>query len=163
MASFQIEINDDALQAAFAELKRRGTNTRPLMAEIGAELLRTTRENFDGQHDPDGAAWTPLSAAYLRYKKGERKDKTKRDKNQRPRPATLKVLQWSRDLRDSITMQVGDNDLIVGTNVIYARVHQLGGGSRNMPARPFLGVSDDNKNFITEAARDFIEGALSGD
>lgn len=46
-------------------------------------------------------------------------------------------------LWDSLTHQViGDEAVLVGTNVIYAATHQFGDESRGIPARPFLGIDE---------------------
>jgi phage virion morphogenesis protein len=142
MASINVEFNDAELQAIFRQLQDRATNMRPLFAEIGAELLRTTRERFDAERDPDGKPWNPISAAWRREK--ERKGKS------------TKILQYNRDLRDSFTMDISQNELTIGTNIIYARVHQLGGGKSKLKARAFLGFSEADKDFIREAALDYL-------
>ena len=146
MLHFKIEFNDTALQSAFKELVARGTNMRPLMFEIGGELQRTTRENFDGQHDPDGKPWDPISAAWK-----ARKAKL---------GGSSKILRFRGLLRKTIVMDVGENTLELNTIQPYARVHQLGGGSKKMRKRTFIGVSEDNKNFIREAAADYLRNAV---
>jgi phage gpG-like protein len=73
---------------------------------------------------------------------------------------------------------VADNDsIMVGSGLVYARIHQEGGpivpraaaalvfrlgekwvrtGKVTMPARPYLGLSPDNQNDVVEAAEDWL-------
>lgn len=39
--------------------------------------------------------------------------------------------------------RVGDRVLELGTNLVYAATHEFGSPSRNIPARPYLSVTDD--------------------
>ena len=80
----------------------------------------------------------------------------------------------------SLTSQVEGNVLRVGTNKVYAAVHQFGGtirpraaprlafrlgqrlvfaGTVTIPARPFLGISDDDRATILEGFEDFAARA----
>ena len=52
---------------------------------------------------------------------------------------------------------VSGDELTIGSNVVYAKRRQLGGGSKGRdPARPFLGVSDADKQFINDAVAEFL-------
>jgi phage virion morphogenesis protein len=152
MASYTIEINDRAFLDGLTELRRRGTKLRPLFAEIGAELQLSVRRRFDSETDPDGKKWDPISEAWRKQKEAEGKP--------------TKVLHYNLDLRDSFTLQIGDDELVQGTNVLYARVHQLGNnkpGKRGgvQRARPFMGLSKDDRDFIAEATRDYLTASFS--
>ncbi|VDS09253.1 Phage virion morphogenesis family protein [Paracoccus haematequi] len=49
---------------------------------------------------------------------------------------------------------------IVGTNLVYARVHQLGSEDGDIPARPYLGLSGENRREIEALVVDGLEGLL---
>lgn len=152
MASYTIEINDSALTGGLGELRRRGTKLRPLFAEIGAELQLSVRDRFDTETDPDGRKWEPISDAWREQKESEGKP--------------TDILHYNLDLRDSFTLDIGDDELVQGTNVIYARVHQLGNdkpGKRGgrQRKRSFLGLSVDDRNFIAEATGDYLKEAFN--
>lgn len=60
------------------------------------------------------------------------------------------LLQGEGDLLDSITFDVQGDRVEIGSNLVYARIHQEGGvagmapGPAAIPARPYLGLSSDN-------------------
>lgn len=69
--------------------------------------------------------------------------------------SNLKILQVRGRLAASVTYQVSGNTLAIGSNVIYAAIHNLGGyagrgHSVYIPGRPFLVVQDiDVEDMIT--------------
>ncbi len=142
MASFTVEIDDAVAKAMLANLANKPNELKPLLAAIGAELLISTRDRFDTSTGPDGQRWAdPISAAYRAYKASK--------------SGGNKPNIFSKIMRDTITMDVGSDELTIGSNVEYARRRQLGMGS-NEPARPFLGISSGDEKFINDAVADFL-------
>ncbi|SIQ24053.1 phage virion morphogenesis (putative tail completion) protein [Rhizobium sp. RU35A] len=159
--SISVTIEDRAVQDAFRALTvRMFGNTRPIMAAIGNELVASTHMRFVTQTDPQGNAWHALNTEYAKGKRNSR------------------ILTESGRLRDSINAQAGQDVVVVGTNVIYARPHQLGAeikpvsashlffkingspviaDSVTLPARPFLGISADDETSIAEIVFSFVE------
>ena len=144
---------------AFARLERALGDPTPIMAAVGVGLVRNTHDRFAAGVGPDGAAWRPLLPAYAAGKRG---------------PG---ILRESGMLMRSITYRAGRDSVEVGTNRIYAGVHQggativpkaakalafrLGNGfviaqSVTIPARPYLGMSRADE----ELTLDIVEGAL---
>jgi len=89
-----------------------------------------------------------------------------------------RILTETGRLRDSITSRAGRDQVAVGTNVIYAAVHQFGATivpknathlvfrlatgvvlakSVTVPARPFLGINDDDEEMIADTVFGFVE------
>lgn len=101
-----IEIHDKELDKALESLAMRLNNTAPLMQRISVELLAQTMLNFRAEGRP---AWAGLSPAYAATKQGG------------------KILQLSGQLAASITPYHGADVAGVGTNKVYAAVHQFGG------------------------------------
>lgn len=110
-------------------------------------LVSKTRENFDGQHDPEGIPWKPLK----RPRKARKWTKKKRIK------VVDRILQDTHLLMASVTAkgsagnvhEVTPFSLTWGTEVEYAGVHQFGfpgpdklGRMLNIPQRSFLGITD---------------------
>ena len=68
-------------------------------------------------------------------------------------------------LRNSITVQATENQVEVGTNVLYAAIHQLGGKAGRgkkaiIPSRPFLPDQDSlDWPEVKATLQDFLQGA----
>jgi phage virion morphogenesis protein len=108
---------EDEATKVYAEIAQRMGKGKPLMAAIGQSLVSSTIRRFATQSGPDGKAWTPLSKATLKK-----------------RGPGAKALLASGRLRQSITFNASSNQVEVGTNLIYARIQQLG-GTTQMPER----------------------------
>lgn len=124
-----------------------------------AEALRTgTQERFENGTAPDGRAW----------------------------PRTIRggqTLVRTAALKNSVNTRANAQGAEVGTNLIYAATHQFGAAGRtirarkkpflkfqiggrwirkkqvtvNIPARPFLGISDSDRQNI----REIVDGAIT--
>ncbi|WP_281955460.1 phage virion morphogenesis protein [Pseudophaeobacter arcticus] len=132
MSGVTASLTTQGLKEAIAALSRlEGFQMAELADDAGAILESSTRRRFDTKTDPDGEAWTPWSEAY---------DET-RDHE------VHSLLLDGGDLRDSMASYSNGAEAHVGSNLVYAAHHQIGGeeiGS-GMPARPYLGVSDDDE------------------
>lgn len=155
--SIDIGLNDlGVAQLKLETLARRSADTSPLMRNIGAALESSTLQRFEDERGPDGKRWKP---------------------SHRARTQGGQTLTDSARLKTSITHRATRDQVEVGTNVIYAGIHQLGGtirakggrlkfnipglGFRSpmevvMPARPFLGVDGDDRLTITELTDAFL-------
>jgi len=141
----RLQIQDVAPRSAIERLLRLVGRMRPVMEAIGAYMESQTRLRFERGEAPGGEPWKPSIRAQLEG--GQ-------------------TLLKSGRLRSSITYVAGEDQVEIGTNVVYAAMHQLGGtvtaksapflmfkvGGRfvrktsvTIPARPFLGVDDDNR------------------
>ena len=121
---------------------RVSIHTRPegrVKRDIGGYLLLSHEERWDKQVSPDGQAWLPLSDAY-RNTKPKNKDK---------------ILILDGYLKN-LYYQVNGNGLELGTDEKYAATQQFGDPSRNIPARPFLGISQDDKEEIIDILRRYF-------
>lgn len=164
MTGFVLITRMDMTEASrgFGRLAGVMRDTTPVMRAIGTGLVSSTQERFDAGQDPDGAAWAALNPTYAAGKRG---------------PGILRESGMRGGLQGSITYQAGRNEVRTGTNKIYAAIHQFGGvikaknggalafkmGNRivrtpsvTIPARPFLGISSDDRDMIL----DVVEGAL---
>lgn len=138
-----IEMIDQASNA-LRRLAAAGGRLRPLFVEIGEYLDLATRERFDAAEAPDGTPWAPLSPRYQARKK-RRRDQ---------------ILVLDSFLRDQMSYAATDEQLEFGTNRIYGPTHQFGDDSRNIPARPFLGLSTDDQAEIVALAGEHLREAL---
>jgi phage virion morphogenesis protein len=116
---------------------------RDVHAEMGNALRNLTLDRFKGQRGPDGAAWEKSKAA---------------------QKARRKTLQKSRVLHNSIHVNADDDGFEVGTDVVYAAIHQFGGetgrrGARfEMVARPYMGITADGE--LADEDRTVLERIL---
>jgi phage virion morphogenesis protein len=166
------------VSAALARAVRQAENPRGLYDNIGASLVTSTRRRFEQGVAPDGSPWPPSMRALAEGGKT--------------------LIDRAR-LMGSITHEADDGGVSVGSNVVYAAIHQLGGaiqqGAReqvlhfkhnartgrtrfakanskanfakkvevgprtiNMPARPFLGIDDDDDREIELLAKEWLLG-----
>lgn len=135
-----ITINDAELKAELQKLTAKLNNLRPFFNDVGETLLNSTRARFRSQTDPDGKAWKPLSEDYKRHKK--------RNKD--------KILTLYGHLRGTLVKQANKDSLRVGTPLIYGATHQFGRPKWNIPDRPFLGLSADDRNDLLDALNEYL-------
>ncbi len=147
--NLQLE-GDETLARALDRLARRTSRLEPALKDMGEHLMRTIDQRFDDQIAPDQTPWE------------ENKEQTKLRKSRRSR----KILTDSKRLGHSIIYRADHGGLEVGTNLIYAAIHQFGGetgrrGARfTMPARPFLGVSETEHEDLLDIVAEYISGAV---
>jgi len=154
----KVHFRDDGLDEQLADLAARVVRREPAMQEIGGELQASTHQRFRDERGPEGEAWPELAPATLIGRAGK-KARTKRGgytKRARTRMSNARILRDTGELFNSISFQANANQVSVGTNKAYARIQQLGGqaGRRGnkveIPARPFLGISDDDRGTIAD-------------
>ena len=117
MVAITLSLVGTKLEERIGRLALLGHEPRRLLAPLGAALVQTTHDRFRRGEGPDGAKWKPLLPAYAAI-----------------RPARP-ILMLSLRLFDSINFQVEGNAVRVGSNVIYARVHQFGAVIRPRTAK----------------------------
>ena len=141
------------VQRRLDTLVRVGTDLSPAMRDIGEFLMQSTKDRFVEEEDPEGSAWHPLSDA----------TKAKKRRN------VDKILTRDAYLRNVVYQAEGDS-VRIGSPMIYAGTHQFGAekgsfGSTgrgspipwgDIPARPFLGLSDDDRDGVADIIRRFI-------
>lgn len=142
--SVSIRIEDEGFRDALTRLLERSANLQPVFAEIGSALQATTEDRFEAETGPDGQAWAAHSPVTL-LKRG----------------ASAKKLRHRNHLYQSLSYAAGRLQAAVGTNRTYARIHQLGGKAGRgrkvtIPARPYLGVSTDDRRMIAEILTDHL-------
>jgi len=131
-----IEIVDDGIKAALAKMIDSGRSLRPAMRAIGGALVSSTTLRFRDSRSPDGSKWAPLSATTLMQralahggKSPVRKsgaNKGRLNKQAARAYASAKPLLDTGRLQNSITYAADANSVTVGTNVVYARMQQMG-------------------------------------
>jgi phage virion morphogenesis protein len=162
-----IRVTVTGAEAALGTLQRAveaTANPLALYDEIGASLVVSTQMRFEREISPEGTAWPPSMRAVI--------------EGGRTLTDTARLLQ-------SITHIASDSGVEVGTNVLYAAIHQFGGTIQaktdkglvfrgaagqwvrkrqvTIPPRPFVGLDDDDEAEIVAIAEDWLAEALDQD
>lgn len=158
-----IAFDDGEVRGALLRLLAFGGNMRPALVEIGALGEASTRLRFRLQRGPDGAPWKPSLRAQL---------------------VGGRTLTKDGHLSGSISASAGKDYAEWGVNRIYAAIHQFGGEIKakaggslkfsipgggfavvkavRMPARPYLGVNDDDQGDFLDVIQRHIGTASGG-
>lgn len=148
-----LEIDDRQVLAALYRLQQWVGDLHPAFVEIGEDLKESTQQRFVSTTAPDGSDWALNSVlSTLLYKEGDR-------------PLTGET----GALGDTIDYRALREGLEVGSPMEYAAMQQFGGTKAefpqlwgDIPARPFLGLSDDDITGILAVLSRHINEALSG-
>ena len=151
-----------------AELARRlrsaaAAPTAPLMEAVAAGGESATRARIAaGGPAPDGSDWPARHPEYVN-----------------PHP----LLNREGGLVDSLASQAGTEAAAWGSNLVYARIHQLGGTiepksaealvfplgeetvtakSVTIPPRPYLGWGEDEVRLVEDVVEAWLDQALGG-
>ncbi len=117
----------------------------PLLQTVGGILRDSTVNRIvNTKTSPDGEAWAPwaMSTMLARTKRGT---------------SGTGLLYETGGLANSITFEIQGNSVIVGSNSPVAPYLQ--NGTDNMPARPFVGISQEDSDSIHSALADFLAKA----
>jgi len=117
-----------------------------LAYNAGALLESSVKRRIDEEKAaPDGGAWAEWSEAYAATRSGRHS-----------------LLVADNNLLGSVQNYSRGPEARVGSNLVYAAIHQFGGeaGRKSarvtIPARPYLGISDRDRRDIAE----LVEGDL---
>lgn len=142
----EIKIDNKEVESKLLDLAQRSENLRPLMKNIAGVFAYSTEENFKEEGRPD--KWADLAES---------------TKKQRTKTGHYpgQILQVSGQLASSISTYYDNDSAVIGSNLDYAAIHQLGGQagknqSVTIPARPYLQLNNEEiieviiyiKNFL---------------
>lgn len=141
----EIKLDNKEVESRLLDWVKRSENLRPLMKNIAGIMADSTEENFKEEGRPK---WKDLSE----------KTKTVRKKSGH---YPGQILQVSGQLALSVTTQYDDSSAVIGSNKVYAAIHQLGGlagknKSVKIPARPYLNLADDDYQDIINSIQTFL-------
>lgn len=124
---FRSEVRDEEARAAIEGLLSRLEDRLPFYNAVGNVLVGSAQENFRREHSPAGRPWKPLLPATIKAR--ERAGQT---------PVTIlrsnSKGKAGSSLAGSISYEATNDEARVGSPVVYAAIHQLG-GSIQKPAR----------------------------
>lgn len=114
----------------------------PLMQAIGGVLESSTIERFNvSKQAPDGSYWANLLPHTIAKKVNKNGD-------------DAGILVEKGRLSDGINWYFDKNSVTIGTPETYGVYHQF--GTKHMPARPFLGLSNEDKQDIYTMINDYL-------
>lgn len=168
------EVHADEVSHLVRQLSQ--LNQRKLLLAVGQVIRTQTLERFEDEEGPDGTPWLPSLRVQNKQQKLEETGKRKRfiqlAGDDEPSIHSGKTLVDKGDLKDSIVAQLsGTDEITVGSNMVYALIHQKGGTieakrstlhylvpgvgwrrtrSVTIPARPYLGMGSDDWAEIQE-------------
>lgn len=168
-----ITIDDAEVIARLRQLAERvgDAGMRPAYASIGELLMESTKRRFETGTAPEGARWAPLAPATVLGRLAEiggaYTRKTGKLSAKGMRAVTgMRPLVATGSLQDTITWQPIPGGVAVGTNRFVeewpdgsAAVHQFGSKDGHIPARPFLGLSADDRGEVLDILQRFLEQA----
>jgi len=142
----EIKIEDIELQRVLKKLISKTENLSPLMKNIAGIMLDSVEENFEKEGRPEKWASLAKPTIKLRTKKGYWPGR---------------ILQVRGELAASIINKSDENSAVVGTNKVYAAIHQFGGDAgRNkkvkIPARPFLKLTENDINQVLNVTKEYL-------
>ena len=167
-AAVSVDLREiDAVKKILANAALDAEDRGRLLQSVGVEMETQTRVRFDTQRSPEGDTWKALAQRTAEYYIGAGM-------------GHRSILVGTGMLRDSVTSEVesGAWSALVGATMEYAATHQFGATIRpktakalavpgygmlrkvTIPARPYLGVSQDDAREIASLASAFIAGRI---
>lgn len=170
-----IGIGDQKVAQSLEKLIRSVENTHSVLELIGEQLVDSTKRRFSTSTAPDGSRWASnsqvtilryLGAYKSSYKKDGRISQKGIDRATSKRPLIGETGSLSRQISYDIE---GNNTLYIGSSMIYAAVQQFGAKARqfgkapwgDIPARPFLGLSDRDQANIIDTISDYLSDSFT--
>lgn len=139
-----VSLNWGGLDKTMLKAAQKLGNKQALLDSVGEALVSGTLARFDAEEDPEGNKWKP---------------------SRRAQEEGGKTLSDTAILRRSVEYATAGDNVMVGSNLPYARIHQKGGKTGKghkvaMPARPYLGVSAEDREEVRATIADFLAGAF---
>ena len=143
----EIKLDNKEVLTRLQELASRGENLRPLMKNIAGIMSTATEDNFKDEGRPE--KWVDLS-------------ETTKKQRQKIGKYPGQILQVLGQLASSVSTAYDNNSAVIGSNLAYAAIHQLGGQAgknkkTTIPARPYLKLTDDNFEEILTETEKFLK------
>jgi len=169
--------DDSEVQKLFAEMLARGRNTETAMKDIGEAMLISTDKRFRSQVDPQGQPWVPLRPRTLKRKRNK-KTLTERGylRGSIAYDASKDRVAWGTNSPYGAIHQHGGEIKKKARNqtlafnkrgrflsraaagrrkrgAIGVAFTSIGAHTVNIPARPYLGVSREDRVIILRILR----------
>lgn len=160
----EIELKEAEVTFALDRLLASLTDLTPVMQEIGEFAVASAEARYDQGIAPDGTAWLAKSINTIAaYEAGDD-------------PVDYRPLFKTGTMRRTMAYEAGPTFMAYGSNRIQAAVMQFGaakgafGTASNgsslpwgdIPARPFIGLSDADRTGIVDIVEEWLEASAEG-
>lgn len=144
MAGANFKMDWGGLDRMVGSAMGKAARTKSVMSELGETMVSSTVERFESSTAPDGTPWKP----------------SKRAENEGGKTLVDKAV-----LVGSIGYEASSHDVLWGSSDVRARIHQEGGKTGRghaveMPARPFVGISEDDIKEARAILADHLKNVL---
>lgn len=144
-----VTVDDTQIKQALHNLLAVTSDLSPALKAIGELLVESTQQRFSSGTGPDGQPWQANSAVTIKRK------------------GRNTPLVDSGTLMQQIHAHVIGNSLEVSSSMEYAAMQQFGGTKAefpslwsDIPARPFMGISNSDEDAILAEIRRHVENAF---
>ena len=185
-ANLSISLKDRELLVRLDEVAK-GADTKSMMSRFGEYFQKSTQDRFASQAGPDGNPWAPLSPGYLNRKK---KNSTLiltlnayLRRSIRYQVLASDTVAWGTNMEYAAIHQFGGT-IAQAPQSRLTRFREVGGSTQfakkrhtkgvsekwvergayeaQMPARPYLGVSDADNTEALAIVQDWYHRRLNG-
>ena len=142
--NIEIRIDNKALEEALLKVASKCEDMKPLMKNIAGIMADAVEENFEQEGRSE--KWQELTESTIKHRK-------------KTRHWPGRILQVEGQLATSITSQYDNESAVIGSNLEYAAIHQLGGNAGKgkkieIPARTYMKLLEqDSKKIIEKFAK----------
>lgn len=146
---FEVEFTTEKIKKFLLEVSKNIADMTPLMKTAAVFMKDCVDENFETEGTHTGEKWEAWSEAW-------KKQRIKQGRG------SGKILSLDGHLRKSIMSKTTFDSAIVGTNKIYAAIHNFGGTpelkrNKTMPKREFNRINDDEEENMFEELTNNLE------
>ena len=161
----RLDFNHQELFRSLSQARARLEDMKPIHDDIGEYMIEATKGRFRRGEAPDGTRWQPKKPATIeRYRQ--------RGDGDRPDP----LIGPSKRLSSEISAFATRGGVEIGSALEYSAVMQHGAakgafGSDSagrplpwgtIPARVWLGLSDEDERNILDIVEEHLDGTLDG-
>jgi len=168
MAIAELKFESKGWEDLLVKFKTQLGNPAPFLLRLGqTQGFSDIQQHFSEERGPEGS-WAPWSPAYARKRMGgieERARKRRTSEGRIIRKAGGKILQDTGDMRNSLLPGSGSARIIdrqtvmLFSNKKYSRTHDVGDPKRNIPARPFMWISEKQKSLMAKSVVAWVTGS----
>lgn len=170
---YTVKLDDDVVLAALRRLANGMDDLTAPMNQVGFAMVASSKDRIDKGLSPDGTPFAPRSETTLKHYAAEPVVV--------PKGGPLKL---TGEMQQGLFHEAGMNYVEIGSNAIQSAVMQMGAEQGafgafigkdkrgrdhfhsipwgNIPARPFLGISEEDRTVIQETVETWLSTLSDG-